>query len=74
MKKQKFNLLAYGLLLASIFGTLVDRPSKALRHTTGSYTLETLHWQDGDDEFTILATRFLFPEKPGKPAEPLASL
>ncbi len=81
MKKQKINLFTYGLLVASILGSMLDRPSKALHQTTDQFTLEAQRWQhddadkneeedddDDDEEFMIIVTRFLFPEELRKPS------
>lgn len=72
MKQQKINLLTYGLLAASILGSMLDRPSKALQQTTDQFTLEAHQWQridkKDDEEFMIIVTRFLFPEASRKPS------
>lgn len=74
MKDQKINLLTYGLLVASIIGSILDRPSRALEQPADELPLTAHQWQSGeakdDDEHTIITTRFLFPEKPKKPVFP----
>jgi len=68
MKRQKINLLTYGLLVASVIGSVADRQSKTLDQSLSYLSTEAHHLQQGgdDDEYTVISTRFLFPERPKK--------
>lgn len=71
METKKISVITYGLLIASVIGTLADRPSRPLETVINQTPNQPVPWQnndDDDDEYSIIVTRFLFPEKPQKPA------